>query len=859
MRWRTLVLSAALIALPTLAHAAIIYVNSAAAGDIHDGISWQSAFIAVQPALDSAKPGDEVWVAGGAYAEQLAVQTKDVRLYGGFIGNETSTGQRDGKIHTTIRATSRFSPTIGLYGSTNAILDGFHISGGSPGVYVGSGNVTISNNLIDGNGADGSDYGGIQCAGSATITGNVIQDNQAKSGAGIYVGYSAFALITHNTITDNVAGGYVHSGNGGGIAVSNGSAVIKDNLIVHNASVCYTTYYPDMSVAVGGGVYVWSGFVTLANNTIADNLCTSQGRSEGAGLYALGSVLVANNIFHNNTAAPIGSLATAKGGAISIGDPYSGQSPNNIQVRCNLFHNNAPDDGAPVGVNGNLHADPLYRYTTNGYTWDYHLQPGSPAIDAGDNAFVQPGDTDFDAQPRLLGPAVDIGSYESPATTGLPTLSRVYVRVDGDDRNDGSAWLSAKRSIGAAVSVAAPGAAVWVAQGTYPERVTLKAGIALLGGFAGTETVNYVDRVILPTTIDAGFRGTAVTIPVGATETKVDGFIITRGGGTYGFGGAPNGGAVRCLGDKATLTRNVISGNHLIVSEEDSSSALGAGIYVESVSATIANNIIRDNTVAAYTYTTYPYFWAASVAQGGGIAAISGNLIIANNLISGNEAIAGGNVNLLLAQGAGIYCNGCLGLITNNTIAGNTHHPDGSNPILGGINGTVYLYRSLNTLQLANNIIALNQGGLSRDEDAATFSHNDVFGNGADFGPEGPLTGTNITVDPLIANPGAGDYRLQLLSPCIDAGDLSAVRGETDLAGLPRVLNYAVDLGAYESAYLNSYTVADAASALRVAAGLNAPSERLFSRLSVFGANGHVGLSIAVRLLRKALGTDANP
>jgi hypothetical protein len=452
-----------------------------------------------------------------------------------------------------------------------------------------------------------------------------------------------------------------------------------------------------------------------------------------------------------------------------------------------------------------------------------------------------------------------MGAYESTAATGTPTLSRVFVRTDGDDRNDGSSWLSAKQSIGSAVSVAATGGAVWVAHGTYPERVTLKAGIALLGGFAGYESVNYLDRPLLPTTIDAAYRGTVVTIPATATGVKVDGFIITRGGGTYGFGGAPFGGAVACLGDKATLTRNVISDNHLIVSEEDSSSAMGAGIYVKSVSATISNNIIRDNIVSAYTYASYPNFYAASGAQGGGIAAISGDLTIANNLISGNEAIAGGNVNLLLAQGAGIYCDGCTGLITNNTIAGNTLGPNSGIPIPGGTTGSVYLNRSPNTLKVANNIIALNQAGLGREEDAAVYSHNDVFGNGTDFGPEGSPGGTTFTVDPLFANPGAGDYHLQLLSPCVDAGDESAVWGDKDVTGLPRVLNYVVDLGAYESAYFNSYSVADAASALRVAAGLAAPSQRLFTRLDVSPSNGRVDLSDAVRILRKASGLDANP
>lgn len=44
---------------------------------------------------------------------------------------------------------------------------------------------------------------------------------------------------------------------------------------------------------------------------------------------------------------------------------------------------------------------------------DFHLGPLSPAIDAGDPAFVPaPGETDIDGDPRVLGAAVDLGADE---------------------------------------------------------------------------------------------------------------------------------------------------------------------------------------------------------------------------------------------------------------------------------------------------------------------------------------------------------------------------------------------------------------------------------------------------------------
>jgi len=61
----------------------------------------------------------------------------------------------------------------------------------------------------------------------------------------------------------------------------------------------------------------------------------------------------------------------------------------------------------------------------------------------------------------------------------------------------------------------------------------------------------------------------------------------------------------------------------------------------------------------------------------------------------------------------------------------------------------------------------------------------------------------NIDADPLFVQPGVHDLRLAFGSPCLDAGDNSAVPDdiETDLAGNPRIQNGIVDMGAYEGAF----------------------------------------------------------
>lgn len=54
------------------------------------------------------------------------------------------------------------------------------------------------------------------------------------------------------------------------------------------------------------------------------------------------------------------------------------------------------------------------------------------------------------------------------------------------------------------------------------------------------------------------------------------------------------------------------------------------------------------------------------------------------------------------------------------------------------------------------------------------------------------------SIDPLFVDPGAGDFRLQASSPCINAGLNASDAGAIDLAGRPRVAGATVDIGAYE-------------------------------------------------------------
>jgi hypothetical protein len=94
-----------------------IFVNNAATGS-NNGTSWINAYTDLQNAINNAADGDEIWVAKGTYfptrpADNLNTVDPNnrknsftvltnVKLYGGFIGNETLLNQRDWNTNQTI-------------------------------------------------------------------------------------------------------------------------------------------------------------------------------------------------------------------------------------------------------------------------------------------------------------------------------------------------------------------------------------------------------------------------------------------------------------------------------------------------------------------------------------------------------------------------------------------------------------------------------------------------------------------------------------------------------------------------------------------------------------------------------------
>jgi parallel beta-helix repeat protein len=374
---------------------AVVYVHAGASG-AGDGSSWADAFTSVQAGLRAADPGDQVWVAGGRYVENIMLVNR-VALYGGFAGDEDPAtfdlAERDLAANETIldgnQGLSVVGASISVYEETR--IDGFTITTGETGLCLEyCWFLTVANNTITGNG--GGTYGaGLHLVWShSTITNNTITGNSTGfDGGGVFV-WGSSPTIVNNTITGNSA---MHSGGGVCVAASS-SATIANNTITGNSAMFG-----------GGGVCVTSSSSpTIVNNTIAGNIA---GR-EGGGL-CLGncSATIANTIVAFNS-----SGVHVEDGGDTI-------------LRHNCVYDNAAYDYSglddPTGTDGNISEDPLFVLTPGpgpDGEWgteddelgDARLSAGSPCIDAGDNAYVPEFvTTDLDGKPRFVDGSGDGG------------------------------------------------------------------------------------------------------------------------------------------------------------------------------------------------------------------------------------------------------------------------------------------------------------------------------------------------------------------------------------------------------------------------------------------------------------------
>jgi hypothetical protein len=327
--------------------------------------SWATAADSIQKGINAASPGDTVRVAAGTYRE-LVMMIPGIVLLGAGI---------DSSIIYPYPNSGRDI----VYGQDSSVIEGFHIKGWYPdmnlciGIYnsIDSKLKRIKNNKIiqcD----DGIFQGGV----NTEVSNNIIEDNNT----GIVSDIWDRSLIINNTLINN------HWG----FRVELTSARIRKNIIFN------TTTYAIM------GDFTDSMFIENNLVVIDEHDCIFLGNFNGAFRTApiRNNTLIGDSVpftgYYPHVVGIVGFSNEIKNNVISKGFygvgaySYDG-SHSNPQVSYNDLWGNKKnyyaEDGSSIdtSLGGNIYLDPMFVGGN-----DFHLQYGSPCIDAGDPNIKDP-------------------------------------------------------------------------------------------------------------------------------------------------------------------------------------------------------------------------------------------------------------------------------------------------------------------------------------------------------------------------------------------------------------------------------------------------------------------------------------
>lgn len=384
-------------------------------------------------------------------------------------------------------------------------------------------------------------------------------------GAAVIAPASGFVLDLSNASHDLVIDGLELTGSGAnrGLGFYGADRIEVKNCWIHDLTPG-TVFYLDMTTGGSDDILVHHnvisrsdtrssyGFIDYGNNTnirVLHNVFAKM----LLGLYVYAQtdpIVVANNIFTDCDYAAANDL----GGTVILNSH-------------NLYWGNGLDDRydtIPVGA-GDRFADPMF---VGGAPFDYHLQAGSPAAEAGRAVGF-----------AYNGLAPDIGLHE---TAAVHTPATYYVKPGGDDNANGTTMGTAWATInnGDLKSKILPGDTIIVEAGDYAGAVDplTSAGAT---GYPVTYKANGAAKII------AG-AGNGINHGNVGHDLVIDGFEITGDEGST----APQAGVKLNAASNVTVRNCYIHNlsNSLYTNYIDMTSYTdGAGIMVH-------NNILRHTT-----------------------------------------------------------------------------------------------------------------------------------------------------------------------------------------------------------------------------------------------------------------------
>ena len=371
-----------------------------------------------------------------------------------FLNGKSTSNTRSGGL--TIKA-SYANVTIEecIFDKNYVNIDTNLPSGLGGGLYIGTtGNITLLNNKFTSNYVYGQGDvlmgGGVYInsssgSGNITLIGNQFDynyvygtyGNLSSHGGGAYIlGGAGKIIMKKNAFKSNFAGTWNNSllfSGGGGVTIQGSNIYLDQN-----------EFYNNISYEGGGAlIYTYAGTLTMTNNIFHLNSTYTDGVGGGLSLKtAYGYLELLNNTFFSNSAGKYGGgvyMSASRSQAvfslynniiwgnsayadeINRGDDiYILSTSSEVIVYYNLLGANSNFvtassedfviiDATNYTYSNNITANPMFVDPING---DFHLQWGSPAIDAGISNISNLPSTDFDGDPRIINGFIDIGADE---------------------------------------------------------------------------------------------------------------------------------------------------------------------------------------------------------------------------------------------------------------------------------------------------------------------------------------------------------------------------------------------------------------------------------------------------------------
>jgi len=423
---------------PYLPPNTVVYVNANATGN-NDGTTWANAFTKLEDALAIVNDDNEIWVAQGTYLPNTSgsktspfnINRANLKIYGGFVGSETQISDRVLGHNETILSGDFQASDVFV---NDHFVNSYHHSSKTDNSYnviniTADGNNLVLDGLTISNAHNNTNTSGASIIKEKTVSklslkNCIIKNNISYiGGAGVLAEFDLNntsgprgELNIENCKFINNMSRYASSIYSFAQANTNIDITVENTLFDNNIS-------GNLGVTLQGLSGAGSWFrslgtnadvtVKLINNAYVNNIDDSKGNSlddNSRATVAINKTAgtlnaeVVNCIFWNNyRPTSVGEISTR-----SITNTYQ-DAVQSITVKNSIDQLNF-NDASITSKTNTSNSNPLFISETN-----VTLQSGSPAIDSGDNLYVNTS-LDLLGNQRIFNTTVDMGVYEYGST-----------------------------------------------------------------------------------------------------------------------------------------------------------------------------------------------------------------------------------------------------------------------------------------------------------------------------------------------------------------------------------------------------------------------------------------------------------